>query len=164
MMRFDAPFLYTVGKTNRERVFSMYEGKYTAKKNHRPARWLSACLYGLNILLLVFATVRVFAWGGAAATENSIPETEPEVQITQPQSPKGTDSTPPVMEGVRDITVYAGDTVAYRSGGMIAQWLDTVTEAAVMVELPGNPGHEQYVSRVSQKLIQALELVIDQRF
>lgn len=45
----------------------------------------------------------------------------------------------------------------YRSGGMIAQWLDTVTEAAVMVELPGNPGHEQYVERISQKLIQALD-------
>ena len=95
----------------------MYEGKYTAKKNHhRPARWLSACLYGLNILLLVFATVRVFTWGGAAATENSIPETEPDAHITQPQSPEGRDCTPPVIEGVRDITVYAGDTVAYRSG------------------------------------------------
>lgn len=119
-MLFDAPFLYTVGKTNRERVFSMYEGKYVAcKLRRRPAKWMSVSLYALNLVLLVFAAVRVFSCGSAAATENKVlarQDAAPGIVLTEPAQNSGGDREAPVIEGVKDIIVYAGDTVSYRSG------------------------------------------------
>ena len=44
----------------------------------------------------------------------------------------------------------------YSGGGMLAQWMQTQTEAAVLVELPDRPGREGYVDRNAAKLIEAL--------
>ena len=124
----------------------MYEGKYLDKKAHRrPARWLSVCMYGLNLLLLVFATVRVFSWGSAAATENGVTEpqqTRQEISVTEPGESQGGDREAPVITGVRDITVYAGDTVAYRSGITVTDDQDggpvlEIDSSNVDLEVPG---------------------------
>lgn len=44
----------------------------------------------------------------------------------------------------------------YRGGGMLAQWLNEVTGAAVLVELPGNPFRDDFVQTCARKLAQGL--------
>lgn len=44
----------------------------------------------------------------------------------------------------------------YRGGGMLAQWLEQETGAAVMVELPANPYPDDFVSTCAQRLLQGL--------
>ena len=45
----------------------------------------------------------------------------------------------------------------FSDGGMLAQWMDTVTEGAVMVELPHRPGRENYAADQTEKMIEALD-------
>ena len=127
-MLFDAPFLYTVGKTNRERVFSMYEGKYMAKTHtHHPKKWMSMMLYAVNIMLLLLSAVRVFSVGSAATTENKTGDVcaDPIEYSDTVSVPVNTnDSEGPVIAGVKDIYVYAGDTVSYRRGITVTDNLD----------------------------------------
>jgi len=98
----------------------MYEGKYVAQKHsRRPARWMSASLYALNLVLLVFAAVRVFSCGSAAATENKILAKQDPISgaiQTEAALTPGGDREAPVIDGVKDLFVYTGDPVSYRSG------------------------------------------------
>lgn len=50
----------------------------------------------------------------------------------------------------------------FSGGGMLAQWYETQTEAAVLVELPHRPGREGYVEDNAAKLIEALDLWMEQ--
>lgn len=87
-------------------------GKYAAHRRRRAnnRRKTYRILYVVNGLLLIFAAVQVFSkirqQGGAESdfiTEaHAVAETK--------------DTAPPVICGVQDIMLYAGDTVAYRSG------------------------------------------------
>ena len=45
---------------------------------------------------------------------------------------------------------------AYRGGGMLAQWLEEETGAAVLVELPGNPYRDDFVQTCASRLVQGL--------
>lgn len=97
----------------------MYEGKYMVKKHSRPKKWLSAALYAVNLMLLVLATVRVFSVGSASASENKsgdvcVDHLEYSETVSVPTNTG--DCQGPLIEGVKDICVYAGDTVSYRRG------------------------------------------------
>lgn len=46
----------------------------------------------------------------------------------------------------------------FSGSGMLAQWLQTQCEAAVMIELPGRPGREGYVEDNALRLIEGLDL------
>jgi len=97
------------------------------KQSRRPGKWLSMLLYGVNIALLVFAAVRVFSTGSAAAQENKVlmpPVEEAEIIVTAPGSSPSGDTEGPVLDGIRDILVYAGDAVSYRSGITVTDNLD----------------------------------------
>ena len=50
----------------------------------------------------------------------------------------------------------------YSGGGMMSQWYETQTKAAVLVELPHRPGREGYVDDNSAKLIEALDVWMEQ--
>ena len=50
----------------------------------------------------------------------------------------------------------------YNSGGMLSQWIQTQTEAAVLVELPDRPARKGYVEQNAQKLIDALKMWFSQ--
>ncbi len=50
----------------------------------------------------------------------------------------------------------------YSGGGMLAQWLDEVTQAGILIELPANPQRDGYAQRCSQWLIAALDELIAQ--
>lgn len=43
------------------------------------------------------------------------------------------------------------------SGGMLFQWLDEVTEEAIMIELPFSPNKKKYVNDNSERLIQGID-------
>ena len=43
-----------------------------------------------------------------------------------------------------------------RSGGTLAQWMQTTLEDAILLELPANPNEDEYVTRNSEMLIQAI--------
>ena len=49
----------------------------------------------------------------------------------------------------------------FSDGGMLAQWMDTVTEGAVMVELPHRPGRENYAADQTEKMIEALDALMN---
>lgn len=44
-----------------------------------------------------------------------------------------------------------------RSGGTLAQWMQTTLEDAILLELPANPNEGKYVARNSEALIQAIQ-------
>lgn len=44
-----------------------------------------------------------------------------------------------------------------RSGGMLSTWLSTVTQEAIMLELPRNPDEDAYVEENSAKLIEGID-------
>lgn len=48
-----------------------------------------------------------------------------------------------------------------KSGGMLCLWLGTVTEEAIMIELPYNPDKEQYVQKNSGNLIKGIDKWIE---
>lgn len=50
----------------------------------------------------------------------------------------------------------------YRAGGMLSQWLSTVTQGAAMVELPPRPADKGYLEKVLTKTINALSLLMEQ--
>lgn len=86
-------------------------GKYAAHRRRRTHRRKTyRLLYAVNVLLLILAAVQVFGkirqQGGAES--DFITEAR---AVTEPR-----DTTAPVICGVQDITIYAGDPVAYRSG------------------------------------------------
>lgn len=86
-------------------------GKYAAHRRRRtPRRKTYRLLYAVNGLLLIFAAVQVFGKirEQTGAESDFITEAHAAGEVR--------DTTPPVICGVRDITLYAGDTVAYRSG------------------------------------------------
>lgn len=86
-------------------------GKYAAHRRRRTYRRKTyRLLYVVNVLLLIFAAVQVLGkireQGGAESDF-----------ITEARAvAENRDTTAPVISGVRDITLYTGDTVAYRSG------------------------------------------------
>ena len=45
----------------------------------------------------------------------------------------------------------------YSSGGMLAQWMNTVTQGAILLELPPKPAAEGYVDNIAGKMIEALD-------
>ena len=45
----------------------------------------------------------------------------------------------------------------YTSGGMLSQWMNTVTKGAVLLELPPRPAAEGYVDNIAGKMIEALD-------
>lgn len=98
----------------------MYEGKYMAKTHsRRPKKWLSIALYAVNLVLLILATLRVFSAGSAAASENQLGEICVDhivISETTAAPVSNEDSQGPAIDGVKDIFVYAGDTVSYRRG------------------------------------------------
>ena len=49
------------------------------------------------------------------------------------------------------------DRTDYITGGKLSQWLAKNAEAAVLVELPRNPGGQEYVQDCAQKLIAGLD-------
>lgn len=116
MHNVDAPFLYNVFKTERERVFLMCKnqhrpGRYAARRKHRPGgRKLYRLLYLVNALLLVFMAVRAVGKLGEEKTPGSGFLTEAWAASTV------RDTSPPVIQGVRNIAVYAGDAVNWLSG------------------------------------------------
>ena len=63
-MLLDAPFLYTVLKTDREGVLFMYEHSERMQSG-RPAKWLSVMLYSLQVVLLLYSAGQVFSGGNA---------------------------------------------------------------------------------------------------
>ena len=44
-----------------------------------------------------------------------------------------------------------------KSGGMLCSWLDTVTQEAIMLELPARPDKAGYVEKNSQRLIEGID-------
>lgn len=50
----------------------------------------------------------------------------------------------------------------YRAGGMLSQWLSTVTDGAALLELPPRPGDRGYLEKVLAKTIRALSLLMEQ--
>lgn len=51
---------------------------------------------------------------------------------------------------------FGFETREYSSGGMLSQWLQQQTGAAVLVELPGNPYLDQFAENCARKLSQGL--------
>lgn len=72
----DAPFLYTVLRTDRERVLFMYEHS-DRMQNGRPAKWLSVMLYSLQLALLIFSAGRVFSGGDAVCANRETESRSP---------------------------------------------------------------------------------------
>lgn len=86
-------------------------GKYAAHRRRRTnRRKIYRILCTVNVLLLILAAVQVFGKiRERRGTESDfITEAHAAAEIR--------DTTPPVISGVEDITIYAGDTVAYRIG------------------------------------------------
>lgn len=50
----------------------------------------------------------------------------------------------------------------YKVGGMLSQWLSTVTEGAAMLELPPRPAERGYLDKVLAKTLSALSLLMEQ--
>lgn len=50
----------------------------------------------------------------------------------------------------------------YKAGGMLSQWLSTVTQGAAMLELPPRPADKGYLDKVLAKTITALSLLMEQ--
>lgn len=76
-------------------------------------------LYAVNVVLLLVAAVRVFSAGSAAASENKVLATAPSEQdysYVKPSCTQSGDEEGPVITGIKDLVVYAGDSVSYRSG------------------------------------------------
>ena len=44
-----------------------------------------------------------------------------------------------------------------RSGGTLAQWLASITDESILLELPDNPDTDTYVISNSQKLVDAIQ-------
>lgn len=83
-------------------------GKYQRRK---PVRKHCRFLYILNAVVLILAAVKVFS------LEPAEPDRSKNQHIlTEAAALIEPDVCSPVIEGVQDILVYAGDTVAYRSG------------------------------------------------
>lgn len=57
------------------------------------------------------------------------------------------------------IDAFGMHTRSIRSGGTLAQWLQTVSGEAILLELPPNPDENAYVERNSEKLIQAIRML-----
>jgi len=89
----------------------MYRSKYTGKycKKHVWYQPLQRLLYGINLLMLVAAAVRVF--GLAQPAEES-----GRVFLSAGATSVAPDTRGPEILGVRDLQVYVGDSVSYRSG------------------------------------------------
>ena len=83
-------------------------GKYERRK---PTSKFCRFFYILNIIMLILAAVKVFS------TDAQSPEVSGSGRIlTEAQASALPDTCPPEIRGVEDILVYAGETVAYRSG------------------------------------------------
>lgn len=82
-------------------------GKYQRRK---PKSKLCRLFYILNLLVLILAAAKVFSLDPAA------PEQPKHNLLTEAAAAVEPDTCPPVIEGVKDILVYAGDAVSYRSG------------------------------------------------
>ena len=109
-------------------------GKY---ERHRPASSFCRFFYILNIVLLILAAVKVFS------PDAQRPDVSGNGRIlTEALASALPDTCPPEIWGVEDILVYAGETVAYRSGVTVTDDRDTapVLEVdATMVDL-STPG------------------------
>lgn len=50
----------------------------------------------------------------------------------------------------------------YQSGGMLSQWMSTVTQGAALLELPASPSRKDYQEKVLACMITALELLMEE--
>lgn len=111
-----------------------YTGKYVAQKRRRKRR-LCTFLYIVNFLLLIVAAVRVFSGtDGQKVSAGIVTEAAAATQsihdVTQPAETKG-DIQSPIISGVTDLVVYAGDPLSYRSGVVVTDDTDTAPELTV---------------------------------
>lgn len=132
----------------------MYEGKYMAQTHSRPKKWLSTMLYAVNLVLLVYAAIQVFSGGYAAASENEVLEQKQEIQSMQAMpSTVAQDTEGPFLDGVKDILVYAGDTVSYRRGITVTDNMDKGPNLEIdssKVDL-STPGSYQVIYKASDE-------------
>lgn len=112
-----------------------YTGKYVAQKRRRRRR-ICTFLYVVNFLLLIVAAVRVFSGPdrthapGSIVTE-AVAVTQPAHAVMQPTESVFRDVLAPVIDGVKDITIYVGETVSYRTGITVFDDTDLAVELTV---------------------------------
>lgn len=89
----------------------MYRSKYTGKycKKHVWYQPLQRLLYGINLLMLVAAAVRVFGLAQPAEESGRVFLSAGATSVAQ-------DARGPEILGVKDLQVYVGDSVSYRAG------------------------------------------------
>jgi len=139
----DAPLRYTVTMTENEGVFFMIEhrenpyprpvrpGRRRPRRRNRswvhPVLWLAAA--GMVVgLAMVCRMAAGLLWDSMEEGLDKLLPGAPVLSIVESTSP---DREPPVLSGIRDVTVYQGDTIAYRSGVSAADDLDEVPQITV---------------------------------
>ena len=114
---------------------SSHPGKYAAPRRRRRRRRSYRVLYVLNFALLILAAVCTLSHLGRHASAQA---TEDAPYTTGPR-----DTSPPVISGVHDFVIYAGDAVSYLSGVRAQDDLDpapelTVDSSAADLSTPGS--------------------------
>jgi len=100
----------------------MYRKKYTGKycKKHVRYKGLQRLMYGVNMLLLVAAAIQVFGLAEPAGKKDSVFLSVGATTVEAAEA----DTKAPEILGVRNIQVYAGETMSYRSGVLVVDDVD----------------------------------------
>ncbi len=121
----------------------MYTGIYEARepKRRRRRRQLNLPVILLDCIFILLCVVLLGKAAGAIRGDTA-PGLVPFLQPTEPIATLHRDQLPPEIFGVADITIYQGDTVAYRSGISVTDGEDPapsleVDSSRVDLETPG---------------------------
>lgn len=110
-------------------------GKYLVRRRrrHRRRRTYRFCYAAAVVLLLVTAAWLFFSGWRGAPNETGLIGTASAMEggTGAPEESTWGDREAPVISGVRDFLVYAGDTVSYRSGVTVTDNLDPAPEWTV---------------------------------